>query len=150
MKRILFIDQSNSILGPMAEAWFNRHAGKLGIATSRGIEPDEWINARVVRAMYEVGIDIGHKVPRGIDSRSMAQAELVVRLGVHLPVSDLIETLDWDLKEPASPSLEQIRIVRSQIRHRVDSLIRQLRQEERPVRLSDRQWRIALESFLSM
>ena len=150
MKQVLFVDTRNSILGPMAEALFNRNASGLGVATSGGILFEEWINARVVLAMYEVGIDIGHKLPREVDARMLAQADTVVRMGVDLQVSDLIETRDWVIGEPANPSFLQVCDLRDQIRRRVDRLLEDIRKSNQTAGLTDLQWRTAVVNLLSM
>lgn len=150
MQRISFVDEHNSVLSPIAEAWFNRNANGLGVATSGGIMPNEWINARVVQAMYEVGIDIGHKLPRRVDARMLTQADVVVRIGIHLQVSDLVEIRDWEIAEPTQSSFEEVRALRDHIRERVDRLMEDMRKSNQRACLSDRQWRIAVVNLLSI
>ena len=150
MKRVLFIDKRNSILGPMAEALFNRNASGLGVAASGAIVCDEWINARVVLAMYELGIDIGHKLPHNVDDRMLAQADLVVRIGVPLQLGDAVEARDWVMAEPVNPSFEQVRDLRDQLRQRVDGLLEDMRRGNQTAGLTDVQWRIAVVNMLSM
>jgi arsenate reductase len=150
MKRVLFVDTGNSIVGPMAEAWFNRHASGCGVASSCGTLPAEWINAPVVQAMYEVGIDIGYKLPKGIDLRMLAQSDVVVLMGVHLKMPDGVEKRAWDVREPFNPSFEEARALRDQIRQRVDELIGEIQRSNRETGLTDAQWRIAIVNLLSM
>ena len=150
MKRVLFVDTRNSILGPIAEALFNHNAGGLGVATSGGVLSEEWINARVVLVMYEVGIDVGHKIPRKVDARMLAQADIVVRMGVDLQLSDLIETRDWAIAEPANPSFLQVRDLRDKIRWQVERLLEDIRKSNQSAGLTDLQWRTAVVNLLSM
>ena len=150
MKRVLFVDKHNSILSPMAEALFNHHASGMGVATSGGIQPEEWINARVVLAMYEVGIDIGHKLPREIGARMLGQADVVVRMGVDVQISELQEVHDWAIAEPENPSFQQVRDLRDQIRRRVDRLLEDIRKGNQTAGLTDIQWRTAVVNLLSM
>ena len=150
MKRVLFVDTRNSILSPMAEALFNRYASGLGVATSGGIVPEEWINARVVLAMYEVGIDIGHRLPREAGARMLGQTDIVVRMGVDVQLADLQEAHDWMIAEPENPSFEQVRGLREQIRRRVDWLLEDIRKRNQTTGLTDLQWRTAVVNLLSM
>ncbi len=150
MKRVLFVDTQNSVIGPMAEAWFNRHAGGCGVAHSCGTLPAEWISAPVVQAMYEVGIDIGHRLPIGTDSRSLAQADVAVLMNIDLQVPDGVEKRAWEVSELSTPSLEEARALRDQIRQRVDKLIEEIQRDDREAGLTDVQWRIAIVNLLSM
>ena len=149
MKRVLFIDTQNSIVGPMAEAWFNRHADGCGVASSCGVLPVDWINAPTVQAMYEAGIDIGHKLPRGLDERKLAQADVIVLIGVWIHLTNNVQTIKWDITDPAQPSLADVRILRGKICQRVDQLIQELQQEHEPG-FSHEQWQTAIVNLLCM
>ena len=59
--------------------------------------------------MYEVGIDIGHKLPREVGARMLDQADIVVRMGVDVQISELQEVHDWAIAEPENPSFQQVR-----------------------------------------
>jgi arsenate reductase len=134
----------------MAEAWFNRHAAGCGVASSCGTLPSEWISAPVVQAMYEVGIDIGHRLPRGTDPRSLAQADMVVLMNTDLQVPEGLEKRAWEVKEPTHLSLEEARALRDQIRKRVDKLIEEIQRDDREAGLTDVQWSMAIVNLLSM
>jgi len=57
-KRILFVCVHNSGRSQMAEAFFNRLAGKKASGFSAGTKPSSQINPTVVQVMREAGIDI--------------------------------------------------------------------------------------------
>lgn len=64
--KILFICIHNSARSQMAEAFLNHLRGEEFVAESAGIEPGK-LNPLVVEVMQEVGIDISHKQPRGVE-----------------------------------------------------------------------------------
>ncbi len=149
MKRVLFVDTQNSILSVMAEAWFNRHAGGCGAANSGGTTPAAWIDARVVQAMHEVGIDIGSKPPKRVNHQLLAQADLVVLMGIDLQIFEWVDVRSWRIAEPSNPSLEQVRTLRDHVRQQVDALIEEIRGQHPEPGLAEMQWKSAIESLLS-
>lgn len=149
MKRVLFVDTQNSILSAMAEAWFNRHAGGCGVASSGGTTPAAWLDARAVQAMHEVGIDIGSKLPQRIDHQQLAQADLVVLIGIDLQIFEWVDIRCWWIAEPPNPSLEEVRTLRDQVGRQVDTLIEEIRGQNPEPGLAERQWKSAIESLLS-
>lgn len=64
-KRALFVCIHNSARSQMAEAWLRHLAGERFEVESAGLEPGK-LNPFVVEAMKEVGIDISHHVPKGV------------------------------------------------------------------------------------
>lgn len=64
-KRVLFVCIHNSARSQMAEAWLRHLAGERFEVDSAGLEPGK-LNPFVVEAMKEVGIDISHHVPKGV------------------------------------------------------------------------------------
>jgi arsenate reductase len=64
-KRVLFVCIHNSARSQMAEAWLRHLAGERFEVESAGLEPGK-LNPFVVEAMKEVGIDISHHVPKGV------------------------------------------------------------------------------------
>ncbi len=67
MKSVLFIDVRNSFRSQIAEAWFNYFADGLGHASSCGTMPARLVNPRVIKAMREIGIDIGRARPKMVN-----------------------------------------------------------------------------------
>jgi arsenate reductase len=149
MKRVLFVDKQNSILSAMAEAWFNRHAGGCGAANSGGTTPAASLDARAVQAMHEVGIDIGSRTPKRVDHQLLAQADVVVLMGIELQVFEWVDIRSWRIAEPSNPSLEEVRTLRDHVRQQVDALIEEIRGQHPEPGLAERQWKSAIESSLS-
>ena len=65
-KRVLFVCIHNSARSQMAEAWLRHLGGDRFEVESAGLEPGK-LNPFVVQAMKEVGIDISHHRPKGVD-----------------------------------------------------------------------------------
>ena len=66
-KRVLVLCTGNSCRSQMAEGWINHKLGDTWLARSAGTDPAAHVNARAVRAMAEVGIDISSRVPEMVD-----------------------------------------------------------------------------------
>ena len=64
-KRVLFVCIHNSARSQMAEAWLRNVAGDRFEVESAGLEPGK-LNPFVVEAMKQVGIDISHHSPKGV------------------------------------------------------------------------------------
>jgi arsenate reductase len=64
-KRVLFVCIHNSARSQMAEAWLRHVAGDRFEVESAGLEPGK-LNPFIVEAMKQVGIDISHHSPKGV------------------------------------------------------------------------------------
>jgi len=71
-ERILIICTGNSARSQMAEALFRHHGGDRVEALSAGTEPAERVHPLAVRAMAEIGIDIGSQYRKDL-SRFVGQ-----------------------------------------------------------------------------
>ncbi len=149
IKRILFVDLQNSVDSPIAEAWFNRHTGGAK-ASSCGLSPAEWIDAQAIQAMYQVGIEIGHRVPKRLDLQALDHVDLVVSMGIAVPVPEYVQRRVWKLHAPRPSSFEDVCRVRDDICRRVDLLIKEIERAERNDRFTDTQWKTAVANLHSM
>jgi arsenate reductase (thioredoxin) len=129
MKSVLFIDTRNATRSQIAEAWFNRLARGIGQADSCGTMPANAIDPRVVQVMSEMGIRLRGKRPKGVWQQTLAQAELIVLMGKDVNPSAFSANDIWDYEENPDWSFEQIRLLRDQIRPRVQRLLAHLRPE---------------------
>jgi arsenate reductase (thioredoxin) len=139
MKSVLFIDTRNSTRSQIAEAWFNRLALGIGQADSCGTMPANSIDPRVVQVMSEVGIRLRGKRPKGVMQQTLTQAELIVLMGQDVNPSAFSANDIWDYEERVDWSVNQIRLLRDQIRPRVQQLISQLRPEDPELAASPQQ-----------
>lgn len=107
----------------MAEA-FAKQAGHD--ARSAGSRPAAGLDSEVVKAMRELGIDLSGRVPRGITEEDVEWADVVVTMGCGedaCPVLPAKRYVDWELRDPFGLPIEEVRIIRDDIRGRVETLL---------------------------
>jgi protein-tyrosine-phosphatase len=113
----------------MAGAFAQHLAGdRLDVVTA-GSQPAWKINAEMVQAMAEKGIDMAFRVPQGIDAAlAWGQPEVIVTMGCGetCPAVPGAQHQDWDLPDPTGQPPEVIRGLRDEIESRVKLLIRTL------------------------
>ena len=128
MSRVLFVCLHNAGRSQMSEALFERAAGDRHAARSAGTAPAEHVHPEVVEAMRELGVDLADRVPRRLTADDAAWADVVVTMGCGdaCPVVSGKRYLDWNLRDPRSLSLDEVRAVRDDIAARVDALLAEL------------------------
>ena len=130
MKKVLFICVHNAGRSQMAEAFFNQLAEGRGEGSSAGTEPSDKVNPVAVAAMKEVGIDIGHQKPKMLTLEMLESADRVITMGCSVEKAcpaAFVQTEDWELEDPEGKPLEKVRLIRDEIKKRVDALIKQLK-----------------------
>lgn len=132
MKRVLFACVHNTGRSQMAEAFFNRMADPSKVrAISGGTEPATDMNATVIAAMKEVGIDLvaeGH-YPKLANLAELSPGDLAISMGCGVSMAcpaHLGQLMDWGLDDPRGQPIERVREIRDDIKHRVEGLIREL------------------------
>jgi arsenate reductase (thioredoxin) len=124
---ILFVCVENAGRSQMAEAF----ARKQGMrASSAGTVPSSKVNAVVVQAMKEKGIEIGSSTPKMLTSEMIREASIVVTMGCSVeeacprPMLAQMQKklVDWDLPDPKGRSIEEVREIRDEIERRVTEL----------------------------
>jgi arsenate reductase (thioredoxin) len=131
MNTVLFVCVHNSGRSQMAEAFFNQMVQEKGQAFSAGTQPGDSVNPMVVEAMKEVGIDISSNKPKMLTFEMVEKADRMITMGCGAEAgavcpASFIETEDWALEDPKGKSLEQIRIIRDEIKERIDKLIKDI------------------------
>jgi protein-tyrosine-phosphatase len=133
MKKVLFVCVHNAGRSQMAEGFFNRIAKGKAKGMSAGTEPSEKVNATMVEAMREVGIDIGRRKPKMLTLEMLENADRVIAMGCSVekacPAS-FVPTEDWQLDDPEGKPIEQVRRIRDEIEARVGRLARELTNAE--------------------
>ncbi len=133
-KRVLFVCVRNAGRSQMAAAIFNALARQRGldwVAESAGTEPADRVQPEVVAAMAEVGIDLSDARPRAITDEQVAAAARVIAMGCELEANScpaiLLKNLeDWGLPDPRGRPLAEVRLIREEIRRRVEALLDEL------------------------
>jgi arsenate reductase len=126
MKTVLFACVHNAGRSQMAAAWFNLLADPAQAhAISAGTEPGARIHPEVVAAMREVGVDLSSAGTTKLTGDVARQAQLLVTMGCgdQCPVVPGAARDDWPLDDPKDKPIEQVRVIRDDIRDRVRQLV---------------------------
>ena len=125
-KKILFTCRENACRSQMAAAFAQHLAGDKIEAASAGSKPAERINADMVKAMAEKGIDMGFRKTRLLDkAASELQPDMIVIMGCGeaCPFVPGMQRIDWELPDPAGKSMDIMRDVRDEIEKKVKALL---------------------------
>jgi len=126
MTTVLFACIHNAGRSQMAAAWFNWLADPTKAhAISAGTEPGTRVHPEVVTAMREVGIDLEGQVPQKLTDDLATKTSILVTMGCGetCPVVPGVRRMDWPLDDPKGKPLEQVRVIREDIRSRVSALL---------------------------
>ena len=126
MTTVLFACVHNAGRSQMAAAWFNLLAdpGKAR-AISAGTRPGTRVHPAVVAAMREVGVDLADAGTTKLTDEVARQVQLLVTMGCgdECPVVPGAARDDWPLDDPKDQPIEQVRVIRDDIRDRVRRLV---------------------------
>ncbi|MFI5036803.1 MAG: arsenate reductase ArsC [Acidimicrobiales bacterium] len=125
---VLFLCVHNAGRSQMAAGWLRfLAAGAVNVYTG-GSEPAAQLNSVVVEAMSEVGIDIGEEFPKPWTDEIVRAVDVVIAMGCGdvCPVYPGKRYADWQLEDPAGRDLARVRVIRDQIRSRVEGLVAEL------------------------
>jgi len=120
---LYFVCVGNAGRSQMAEA-FAKQAGHD--ARSAGSRPAAGLDSEVVEAMRELDIDLSGRVPRGIMQEDVEWADVVVTMGCGedaCPVLPGKRYVDWEIRDPIGLPIAEVRIIRDDIRRRIDELL---------------------------
>jgi arsenate reductase len=111
----------------MAAAFLDRYANGRIVTRSAGTEPADEVNATVVQAMAEIGIDlrVAGAAPKSLTEAAVRASDVVVTMGCGdtCPYYPGVRYVDWELDDPAGKTLDQIRPIRNDIERRVRALL---------------------------
>jgi protein-tyrosine-phosphatase len=125
---VLFVCVHNAGRSQMAAALLEHHAAGRVAVRSAGSTPANEVNAAVVAAMAELGMDVSAERPKGLTEEAVLDADVVITMGCGdaCPVLPGKRYLDWELPDPAGLSVEQVRPIRDEIDRRVRALLDEL------------------------
>jgi arsenate reductase len=126
MKRVLFACVHNAGRSQMAAAFFNQLADPAKArAVSAGTNPGPRVHPEVIAAMNEVGIDLSSVVTQRLTPDLAATVHVLVTMwcGDECPYVPGVVRDDWPLEDPKGKPVEIVRLVRDDIRQRVETLI---------------------------
>ena len=125
---VLFVCVHNAGRSQMA-AGFMRELSKGKVEVlSAGSAPKDSINPVAVAAMAEVGIDIANNNPKILTPESVQASDVVITMGCGdaCPFYPGKRYEDWVLDDPAGQGIEKVRVIRDEIKNRVEKLLEEL------------------------
>ena len=125
---VLFVCVHNAGRSQMAAGFMN-HLGKGRVEVlSAGSAPKDSINPVAVEAMAEIGIDISHNTPKILTPEAVQQSDAVITMGCGdaCPFYPGKRYEDWVLEDPAGQGIESVRVIRDEIKVRVENLLAEL------------------------
>ncbi|MFB6397042.1 arsenate reductase ArsC [Polymorphospora lycopeni] len=125
---VLFLCTHNAGRSQMALGFFTHLAGGQAIAWSGGSEPGIEINPAAIAAMAERGIDISEEFPKPWTDEVVRAADVVITMGCGdaCPIFPGTRYEDWNVDDPASLDLADIRPIRDEIERRIRQLLGEL------------------------
>ena len=125
---VLFVCVHNAGRSQMA-AGFMTHLGQGRVEVlSAGSAPKDSINPVAVEAMAEIGIDISSNSPKILTPEAVQQSDAVITMGCGdaCPFYPGKRYEDWVLEDPAGQGIESVRVIRDDIKVRVENLLAEL------------------------
>ena len=125
---VLFVCVHNAGRSQMAAGFMNSlGAGRVEVL-SAGSAPKDSINPIAVEAMLEVGIDISNNVPKVLTPEAVQESDAVITMGCGdaCPFYPGKRYEDWVLDDPAGQGIESVRVIRDDIKKRVEQLLSEL------------------------
>jgi arsenate reductase len=134
MLKIMFLCTGNSCRSQIAEG-FARAIGKGVIEPySAGLMP-KGVNAKAIKVMKEIGIDISHQQSKSIDEELLKKMDIIVTLCDNAAEScpwtpPGIKRIHWSLRDPDAAKgtedeiLNEFRRVRDEIKEKVITFVK--------------------------
>src|SRR5699024_7523203 len=125
---VLFVCVHNAGRSQMA-AGYLRQSGQGRIeARSAGSAPRAHLNPMAVEAMAEEGIDITSATPAILTTDAVKASDVVITMGCGdaCPIFPGKRYEDWKLDDPAGQGIEAVRVIRDDIKSRIQQLTAEL------------------------
>ena len=125
-KLVLFVCTHNKGRSQIASAFFNQLAdSRKARSISAGLEAAPRVQAEVIEVMREVGIDLAGVVPAELTGRMLTELNFLVTLGCpeRCPTIPLSWRQDWRLRDPSNLAVDEVRVIRDEIRSLVTELV---------------------------
>lgn len=127
-KTIMFVCVHNAGRSQMAAGFMRELGGERVEVLSAGSAPKDSINPIAVEAMLELGIDIANQKPKILTPEAVQQSDVVITMGCGdaCPYYPGKRYEDWKLDDPAGQGIEPVRIIRDEIKARVEILLSEI------------------------
>lgn len=125
---VLFVCVHNAGRSQMAAGYLQHLAGDRIEVMSSGSAPKDQINPVAAEVMLEEGIDIRHNEPKILTDEQVHASDVVITMGC----GDACKFYpgkryeDWELADPAGQDADAVRVIRDDIRQRIEKLIAEL------------------------
>jgi arsenate reductase (thioredoxin) len=125
---VLFVCVQNAGRSQMAAGLVKLRSEERIHVRSAGSQPADEINAAVVEAMEELGVDMDEEFPKPLTDDVVRAADVVITMGCGdaCPIYPGKRYEDWTVDDPAGESLETVRRIRDDIDGRVQKLVADL------------------------
>ncbi len=125
---VLFVCVHNAGRSQMAAGFMKTLGADRVEVLSAGSAPKDSINPIAVEAMKEVGIDISNNVPKVLTPEAVQESDAVITMGCGdvCPFYPGKRYEDWVLDDPAGQGIESVRVIRDEIKGRVEALLAEL------------------------
>jgi arsenate reductase len=125
---ILYVCVHNSGRSQMAAGFTAKIGGDRVTVRSAGSAPKESISKVVLEAMAELGIDITQEFPKPLTDEVVRASDAVITMGCGdaCPIYPGKRYEDWVLDDPAGQDLQAVRVIRDQIKLKVETLLSEL------------------------
>ncbi|TDX74978.1 protein-tyrosine-phosphatase [Rathayibacter sp. PhB151] len=122
---VLFICEQNAGRSQMAAVLTDALSGGRVHVRSAGSMPAAALNPAVVAAIEEIGLDVTDAFPKPLTDDVVQAADVVVTMGCGdaCPIYPGKTYQDWDLTDPAGLPIEEVRVVRDQIKARIEAML---------------------------
>lgn len=128
---ILFVCIHNAGRSVAASVLLDHYAKGRVKVSSAGSSPGSEINPYVAQILREKGLDPSKEFPKPLTSSAQERADIVITMGcgdacTFYPGKRYI---DWELEDPASKPLDTVRVIVSEIEHRVLELLNEITEQ---------------------
>ena len=126
MHKVIFACIHNAGRSQMAAAFFNHLADpQKAMAISAGTDPGLRVHPEVLSVMQEIGIDLSDAKPQKLTEELASNAYLLITMGCgdKCPYVPGLRIEDWPLKDPKGLPVEEVRVIRDDIKERVTVLL---------------------------
>ena len=125
---VLFVCEENAGRSQMAAALTRALSNGAVHVRSAGSSPAHTLNPAVVQAMTEIGLDLSEAFPKPLTDDVVQAADVVITMGCGdaCPVYPGKRYQDWALTDPATLEIDGVRVVRDQIKVRVETMLNSL------------------------
>lgn len=124
-KTVLFVCVHNAGRSQMAAGYMQALSGGKIRVLSAGSAPKDSINPVAIQVMAEDGIDIADNQPKVLTNKAVQESDVVITMGCGdaCPFYPGKRYEDWVLDDPAGQNIDKVRIIRDQIRDKVEQLL---------------------------